>query len=74
MSSETEQITARLEKKVASALKTYCKSKGLVINRFIQESIIEKLQELADIEEIPKLLKEPTRPFSEVLAELNLDG
>ena len=69
-----EQITARLDKSILKALRLYCKQKGMVINSFIQQSIVEKLHELADIEEIPKLKKEPTRPFSEVLKELNLDG
>ena len=67
---ETIQVTARLERRVAEALRTYCKENGLIINRFIQDSIIEKLEELSDAYDIPKLRKEKTRPFNEVLSEL----
>ena len=69
----TKQITARLDKPVADALRSYCKSSGLIINRFIQDCIIEKLEEISDLQELPKLRKEPTRPFSAVLAELKLN-
>ena len=69
----TKQITTRLDKPIADALKAYCKSRGLIINRFIQDCIIEKLEEVADSSEIAKLKKEKTRPFSEVLAELKLN-
>ena len=67
----TKQITTRLDPLVAEALQKYCKSKGLIINRFVQDCIIEKLEEVADLTDIPKLRKEPTRPLSEVLRELN---
>lgn len=70
----TEQITLRLDSVIAEALRSYCNSAGLIINRFIQDSILDSLQDKADLEDIPALLKEPKRPFSEVLKELNLDG
>lgn len=69
----TKQVTARLDKDIAEVLKSYCKSKGLIVNRFIQDCIVDKLEELADLNDIPKLRKEKTRPFSEVLAELKLN-
>ncbi len=69
----TKQITTRLDQAIAEALKKYCKSKGFIINRFVQDCIIEKLEEVADIADIPKLRKEPTRPFSEVLSELKIN-
>jgi uncharacterized protein (DUF1778 family) len=70
----TKQITTRLDKPIADALKAYCESQGLIINRFIQDCIIDKLEEVVDIADIPKLRKDKTRPFADVLAELKLNG
>ena len=44
------------------------------MNHFIQEAIIDRLEEFEDIEDLKAIRHEPTRPLSEVLAELKLDG
>jgi hypothetical protein len=44
------------------------------MNHFIQEAILDRLGELADVEDLKKIRHETTRPLSEVLAELKLDG
>ncbi len=44
------------------------------MNHFIQEAILDRLEELEDTEDLKALRHEPTRPLSEVLAELKLDG
>jgi hypothetical protein len=44
------------------------------MNHFIQEAILDRLEELEDAENLKALRHEPTRPLSEVLAELKLDG
>jgi hypothetical protein len=44
------------------------------MNHFIHEAILDRLEEYEDIEELKALRHEPTRPLSEVLAELARDG
>lgn len=68
------QISARIDEALKEAIERYCKSRGIVMNHFIQEALLDKLEELEDIEDLKKIRHEPTRPFSEVLAELDLDG
>lgn len=63
-------LTARINKQVKRLADRWCKSRGLVLARFIEESILDKLEECEDLEEIAKLRREPTRPFSEVMKEL----
>ncbi len=70
----TVQINARIDAALKKALEKYCRSRGIVMNHFIQEAIIDRLEELEDVEDLKALRHEPTRPLSEVLAELNLDG
>ncbi len=70
----TVQISARIDAALKKALEEYCRSRGLVMNHFIQEAIIDRLEELEDIEDLKAIRHEPTRPLAEVLAELKLDG
>ncbi len=68
------QINARIDAGLKKALENYCRSRGIVMNHFIQEAIIDRLEELEDIEDLKSIRHEPTRPLSEVLAQLNIDG
>lgn len=70
----TVQISARVDEALKRALEAYCRSRGIVMNHFIQEAILDRLEELEDIEDLKRIRHEPTRPLSEVLAELKLDG
>jgi len=70
----TVQINARIDERLKRALEEYCRSRGIVMNHFIQEAILDRLEELEDIEDLKAIRHEPTRPLAEVLAELRLDG
>ena len=67
---EQAVLTVRLNKKVKNLADQWCKSRGLVMARFIEEAILDKLEESLDIEDLDKLRREPTRPFSDVMKEL----
>lgn len=68
------QISARVDATLKDAVEKYCKTRGIVINHFIQEALLDRLEELEDIEDLKKIRHEPTRPLSDVLADLKLDG
>ena len=44
------------------------------MNHFIQEALLDRLEELEDIEELKQLRHESTRPLADVFEELKLDG
>jgi hypothetical protein len=44
------------------------------MNRFIEEALLDKLEELEDIEDLKRIRCEPARPLSEILSDLDLDG
>ena len=66
-------ITARIDTKVKALADKWCKSQGLVMSRFIEEAILDKLEEVVDASEIAKLRRESTRPFEDVIKELSFD-
>lgn len=63
-------LTARVNKKVKKLADQWCKSRGLVMAKFIEEAILDKLEEHLDLSEIECLRREPSRLFSDVLKEL----
>lgn len=63
-------ITARVDPRVKKLADRVCASKGLVMARFIEDAILDKIEELTDATEVQKLRREPTRPLSEILKEL----
>ena len=67
------QLATRVDERVKQAVEDICKARGLKMNRFIEEALIDKLEELKDIEDLKKLLCEPSRPLAEILKELKLD-
>ena len=68
------QISARIDESLKTALDRYCKSRGIVMNHFIQEALLDRLEELEDIEDMKQIRHESTRPLAEVLGELELNG
>ena len=70
----TVQISARIDIRLKQAIDDLCRSRGLIMNRFIQEALLDRLDELEDAADLRDLRREPTRPLVDVLAELKLDG
>ena len=68
------QISARVDDALKHAVERYCKSRGIVMNHFVQEALIDRLEELEDIEDLREIRHEPTRPLQEVLADIGLNG
>ena len=68
------QLATRIDARVKKAVELLCEARGLKMNRFIEEALLDKLEELEDIEDLKTLLCEPTRPLSEILKDLKLDG
>jgi len=68
------QLATRVSTQVKDAVEAVCRSRGLKMNRFIEEALLDKLEELEDIDDLKQILGEPTRPLSEILKEFNLDG
>lgn len=71
---KTVQINARIDKVLKNAVESYCRSRGIVMNHFIQEALLDRLEELEDVEDLKKIRHEPTRSLEHVLKELKLDG
>ena len=68
-----KQLATRIDERVKSAVEEVCRDRGLKINRFVEEALIDKLEELEDREDLRRIRCEPSRPMSEIVDELGLD-
>ena len=68
------QIATRIDQRVKTAVEAVCEARGLKMNRFIEEALIDKLEELEDIEELKSIRCESTRPIADLIKDLGLDG
>jgi len=71
---EQVQLATRIDARVKQAVERLCAARGLKMNRFIEDALIDKLEELEDIEDLKRIRCEPTRELSELLEDLGLDG
>ena len=67
------QLATRIDARVKKAIEQTCEMRGLKIGRFVENALIDKLEELADLEDIKKIRREPTRPLADVIHDLGLD-
>lgn len=68
------QLATRVDSRVKKAVEVVCEQRGLKINRFVEDALLDKLEELEDVEDLKRIRHEPTRPFAQVIKELKMDG
>jgi len=68
------QIAVRVDGRLKRAVDEACRARGVKLTRFVQEALLDKLEELADVEDLPRLRREPTRPLRDLIRDLGLDA
>ena len=71
---KTKQLATKIDGSVKEALESVCEARGIKMNRFIEDAILDKLEELEDIGDLKSLRQESYRPFSEVMEDLKKNG
>ena len=57
-----------------AAVDRYCRSQRVIVGHFVQEALLDRLEEIEDIDDLKRIRHEPTRPLANVLRGLELDG
>lgn len=68
------KLAIKIDKQIKEVLELFCNAHGLKINHFIEEAILDKLEEYEDLHEIKKLRNEAFRPLNLVLNDLKASG
>ena len=68
------QINVRVDEALRNAVVRYCSSQGMILSHFVQEAMLDRLEELEDVEDLKRIRHEPTRPLKDVLTDLGLDA
>ncbi len=69
-----KQLATKIDENIKDALDSFCEEKGLKINKFLEEAILDKLEEYEDISDLRKLRKESFRSFDDVIKDLKNSG
>ncbi len=69
-----KQLATKIDERIKEALDSLCEEKGLKINRFIEDAILDKLEEYEDVGDLRKLRAESYRSFEKILSELKASG
>ncbi len=69
-----KQLATRIDSEVKRAVEEVCELRGLKMNRFIEDALIDKLEELEDLEDLTRIRFEPTRSLADVIKDLKLSG
>jgi hypothetical protein len=67
------QIAVRVDGRLKRAVDEACRVRGVKLTRFVQEALLDKLEEIADVEDVPRLKREPARPLRDLIRSLGLD-
>ena len=59
----TKQLATKIDGSIKDALDAFCEERGLKINRFIEDAILDKIEEFEDVSDIKKIRKEGARSF-----------
>ena len=65
------QLAVRIDSRVRRTLSAVTRARGLKISHFVQEAILDKLEELEDSEGIRRLRRQISRPLKELLRDLD---
>lgn len=69
-----KQLATKIDENIKDALDSFCEERGLKINKFLEDAILDKLEEYEDVADLRKLRKESFKPFDQVLKELKANG
>jgi hypothetical protein len=69
-----KQLATKIDEDIKNALDSFCEDRGLKINRFLEDAILDKIEEYEDISDLRKLKREKSRSFDNVLNELKASG
>ena len=69
-----QQLAVRVDSKVKAAIDRFCDTRGLKLSRFVEDALIDKLEEYEDVEDLKSIRHEKTRPLAALLKDLGLDG
>jgi uncharacterized protein (DUF1778 family) len=68
------QVAARIDARVKRAVDAACKARGIKLARFVEDALLDRLEDMIDREQVARLRREPTRPFEDVMRDLGLAG
>ena len=64
------QLATKIAKEVKKAVETVCEERGWKMNRFIEEALVDKLEEFEDLNDLKLLRRKPIKPLNKIAQKL----
>jgi hypothetical protein len=68
------QLATRIDSKLKGAVAAYCRARGIKMSKFIEDALLDRLEELEDETELEALRHEPRRSLQAFIADLKRRG
>lgn len=69
-----KQLATKIDERVKDALDQFCEQRGLKIGRFVEDAILDKLEEYEDLLDLKRLRQESFRSLDEIIKDLKASG
>ncbi len=69
-----KQLATKIDENIKNALDDFCETRGLKINRFLEEAILDKIEEYEDLSDLRELRKESFKPLEDIIKDLKKSG
>lgn len=69
-----KQLATKIDERIKDALDSFCEERGLKIGRFVEDAILDKLEEFEDLSDLKKLRQESFKSFEDILRDLKSSG
>ena len=69
-----KQLATKIDESVKNALDSICETRGIKLGHFVQEAILDKIEELEDIEDLKHLRGEEFVSLNDATKELKKLG
>jgi len=69
-----KQLATKIDENIKNALDAYCEKRGLIIARFLEDAILDKIEEDEDLSDLRKLRGESFKSMDAVIKELKALG
>jgi predicted DNA-binding protein len=69
-----KQLATKIDEDIKEALDRYCEKHGLKIGHFVEDAILDKLEDYEDLSDLRKLRGNAFKDFDVVIKELKNNG
>lgn len=69
-----KQLATKINSDVKDAVDAICEQLGVKMNRFVEDALLDKIEEIEDLHDVAQLRAEPSKALDDVIKGLKKNG